>query len=123
MTNYIVKRLVHAVFVIFAVLTVVFVIIHLSGDPAALALGIDCEKEEIEEFRREMGFDKPLYIQFLNFAYGVIFKGNLGISLRYNEPALPIVLERIPATLQLTAGAMFISIFFGIPLGPYMPNA
>jgi peptide/nickel transport system permease protein len=115
--DFIVRRLIHSIFVLLAVLLFVFLIIHLTGDPASLALGTDSTEEEIAEFRQQMGFDKPLYIQFLKFLYGVITKGDFGISLRYGTPALPIVLERIPATLELTAAAMFIAILLGVPCG------
>jgi len=115
--NYLVKRTIHAVFVILAVLVFVFFIVHLTGDPAELALGTDTSAEEVARFRTEMGFDRPLYVQFADFLRGILFKGDFGISLRYNEPALPIVLERIPATIELTAAAMSIALIVGIPCG------
>ncbi|HOG16899.1 MAG TPA: ABC transporter permease [Syntrophales bacterium] len=117
MLNYLVKRTIHAVFVILAVLVFVFFIVHLTGDPAELALGTDTSAEEVARFRTEMGFDRPLYVQFADFLRGILFKGDFGISLRYNEPALPIVLERIPATIELTAAAMSIALIVGIPCG------
>jgi peptide/nickel transport system permease protein len=119
MADYLIRRAIHSIFVILAVLVFVFLIIHSTGDPASLALGMDSTAEEIEEFRRQMGFDKPLYIQFVNFLKGVIFEGNFGISLRYGEPALPIALERIPATLELTAAAMLIAVVVGAPFGVF----
>jgi peptide/nickel transport system permease protein len=117
MAEYILRRAIHSIFVILAVLIFVFLIVHLTGDPASLALGMDSTEEEIAAFRHQMGFDKPLYVQFYNFLKGVILEGNFGISLRYSEPALPIVLERVPATLELTAAAMFIAILIGGPCG------
>ena len=119
MAEYLVRRAIHSVFVILAVLIFVFLIIHLTGDPASLALGMDSTAEEIEEFRQQMGFDKPLYVQFFNFLKGVILEGNFGISLRYSEPALPIALKRVPATLELTAAAMLIAILVGVPCGVF----
>jgi len=116
MLPYILRRVGHAVFVVLAVLVVVFLIIHLSGDPAAMALGPDSTKEQIEEFRREMGFDRPLVVQFLRYLRGIA-KGDFGLSLRYNAPALPIVVERIPATLELTLAAMLIAVGVGLPCG------
>ena len=116
MLPYILRRVGHAVFVVLAVLVVVFLIIHLSGDPAAMALGPDSTKEQIEEFRREMGFDRPLVVQFLRYLRGIV-KGDFGLSLRYNAPALPIVVERIPATLELTLAAMLIAVGVGLPCG------
>ena len=117
MLAYIANRIVHAIFVLLAVLAIVFAIVHLSGNPAVLALGMDSTDEEIREFSHEMGFDKPLYVQFVNFLHGVITRGDFGPSLRYNEPALPLVLERLPATLKLTGTALFVSILLGIPMG------
>lgn len=119
MADYLIRRAIHSIFVILAVLVFVFLIIHSTGDPASLALGMDSTAEEIEEFRHQMGFDKPLYIQFINFLKGVIFEGNFGISIRYGEPALPIALERVPATLELTAAAMLIAILVGVPFGVF----
>jgi len=116
MLPYILRRVGHAVFVVLAILVVVFLIIHLSGDPAAMALGPDSTKEQIEEFRREMGFDRPLVVQFLRYLRGIA-KGDFGLSLRYNAPALPIVVERIPATLELTLAAMLIAVIVGLPCG------
>src|SRR3972149_5119976 len=116
MLPYILRRVGHAVFVVLAVLVVVFLIIHLSGDPAAMALGPDSTKEQIEEFRREMGFDRPLVVQFLRYLRGIA-KGDFGLSLRYNAPALPIVVERIPATLELTLAAMLIAVVVGLACG------
>lgn len=116
MLYYILRRLGHAVFVVLAVLVVVFLIIHLSGDPAALALGADSTKEQVEEFRQQMGFDRPLVVQFLRYLGGVV-RGDFGQSLRYHAPALPLVLERIPATLELTLAAMLIALAVGVPCG------
>ncbi len=119
MTEFLIRRAIHSIFVILAVLVFVFFIIYSTGDPASLALGMDSTAEEIEEFRHQMGYDKPLYIQFFNFLKGVILEGNFGISLRYGEPALPIALERVPATLELTAAAMLIAILVGAPCGVF----
>lgn len=117
MLRFVAERLLHSVLVILALLVLVFLITHLTGDPAALALGADSTQEEVAAFRRDMGFDRPLFVQFWDFARGVLLRAEFGESLRYREPALPIVLERLPATLELTFAAMGLALLCGIPTG------
>ena len=117
MLRFITSRLVHSVIVLTALLVLVFGITHLTGDPAALALGADSTEQEVSQFRRDMGFDRPLVVQFADFARGVILHGEFGESLRYKEPALPIVLERLPATIELTFAAMLLALLIGVPTG------
>lgn len=116
MRTYIFKRLLHALFVIFAAILAIFLILHLSGDPAQMMVDIDAGPEEVEAVRKKMGFDRPIYIQIGRFFTQVV-QGDLGESLRYSRPALPLVLERLPATIELTMVAMVISILFAVPAG------
>ena len=102
--------------VAFGVLTFVFGFLHLSGDPVMMLLRPDATQEEIDGLRHKMGFDQPIPIQYYRFLKGVI-KGNFGSSFVHNRPALELVLERLPATGQLTLAAMIIAFTFSIPLG------
>ena len=116
MGRYILSRLYQAVLVLFGVSAVVFLLLRLSGDPAVLLLPQDATQQAIQQFRHAHGFDKPLYIQFWVFLSGAIH-GDLGTSLKYNQPAFPLVLERFPATIELSLAAFLISIVIGMPLG------
>jgi len=116
MSRYIAKRLQQAVLVILGVSVVVFFIMHITGDPAALMLPLDASPEDVAAFRSAMGFDDPLYIQYFRFLRNAVH-GDFGLSLRHHQPALRLVLERMPATFQLTAAAMFIAIVIAIPAG------
>lgn len=116
MGQYIAGRLYQTVLVLLGVSAVVFLLLRLSGDPAVLLLPQDATKEAIANFRHAHGFDQPLYVQFFHFLMGVVH-GDLGMSLKFNQPALGLVLERFPATIELAAGALVIAILLGIPLG------
>jgi len=116
LTHYILRRLLHTVLVALAALLVIFVLVRLSGDPAQLMAGIDASPQDVAELRHRMGLDRPIYVQLSTFVWGAL-QGDLGDSLRYRGPALTIVLERLPATLELTAAAMILTIALAIPAG------
>lgn len=116
MGHYIVSRLYQAALVLLGVSAVVFLLLRLSGDPAVLLLPQDATKQAIDQFRHAHGFDRPLYLQFWHFLVGAV-QGDLGNSLKFNQPAFPIVLERFPATIELAVAALLISIATGVPLG------
>lgn len=116
MTAYIVRRSIHIVFVIFLVLTVVFFLTRLTGDPVHFFVPMDTAPADLEEIRERHGFNDPLYIQYLRFMSDAV-QGDLGESLRQHDSATEMVLTRVPATLQLGAAALFLSIIVGVPLG------
>jgi peptide/nickel transport system permease protein len=116
MTAYIIRRLIHVVFVIFLVLTVVFFLTRLTGDPVHFFVPMDTARADLEEIRERYGFNDPLYVQYLRFM-GDAVQGDFGQSLRQRDPATELVLSRVPATLQLGAAAMGLSILLGVPLG------
>ena len=95
---------------------VVFLILHLSGDPTALLLPVEATAQDIERFRHIMGFDRPIWIQYLDFARNAIH-GDFGESFRYRMPAMGVVLERVPATAALTAAALAVALIISIPMG------
>jgi ABC-type dipeptide/oligopeptide/nickel transport system permease component len=116
-TRYIVGRFVQSVVVVLGVLFLVFVILQLTGDPARLMLPPEATLEDIERLRRQLGFDRPLPVQFAHFLAGAV-RGDFGSSLRYrDQPALAVVLERFPATLELTAATLAWSIPLAFALG------
>ncbi|HZO32873.1 MAG TPA: ABC transporter permease [Chloroflexota bacterium] len=116
MTAYVVQRLLLAVLVVFGVSIVTFFLTFLSGDPAVLMLPPDASGEQIARFRAEWGFDKPIIVQYGNFLWRAL-QGDMGTSLRHGTPALPLIAERLPATLQLTVTAMLLAVALAIPLG------
>ncbi len=116
MGNYLVRRLLQTIIVIFGVTLLTFLSLHLAGDPTLLYVSERASDEEIAETRAKLGFDKPLYQQYASFVANAA-QGDFGNSLRTRTPAFDLVLERLPATIELTLFAMFIAIFFAIPIG------
>jgi ABC-type dipeptide/oligopeptide/nickel transport system permease component len=116
LAQYILRRLLLSVFVVTGVTVVVFMVIRLSGDPTALMISPDASAEDVAELRARMGFDRPLLVQFGDFLAGVA-RGDFGDSLRYREPAFGLVIERLPATVQLTVAALLIAITVALPAG------
>jgi len=116
MKGYILKRLFHSIFVLVGISLVVFIILHLTGDPAALLMPMDATPEQVAQFRKEMGFTDPIVVQYWRFFKGTL-RGDFGQSFRHSEPALDLVMERMPATIQLTAAAMVIALVVAIPVG------
>lgn len=119
MLSFIVRRLWQAGIAIFGVLTILFFIQRLTGDPTLLLVPEGATAEDIAMLRASLGFDQPLLVQ-----YGVYLKdllgGSLGMSIVQKVPVWDILLSRLPYTVMLTLGAMIISIGIGIPVGVFM---
>lgn len=116
MGSYLVKRLGYSVLVLLMVSVLIFLISRLSGDPAALMAPPEARAEDIQAIRTNLGLDKPLHEQYLIFISNAV-RGDLGTSLWQKQPALNLVLERFPATLELAVTAMAFATLLGIPLG------
>lgn len=116
MSGYIFGRLLSAAVVIFLATTAVFFMVRLSGDPVLLFAPMDTSRKDLGEIRERMGFDDPLAVQYARFV-GDAVQGDFGESTRERRPAIDVVLERLPATLQLGGTALLISLVVGIPLG------
>ena len=116
MGTYIARRAVHGVIVLFGVSIIVFFLMHLSGDPVAVLLPLDTPPEQIEAFREEMGFNRPLPVQYFMFLSRAV-TGDFGYSYHYRTDAMEIVLERMPATLKLTFSALLVALVVSIPAG------
>jgi peptide/nickel transport system permease protein len=95
---------------------VVFALVHLSGDPVQLMVSPDAPPDVVATTRHALGFDRPLYEQFARYL-GNAAHGDLGVSLRMNRPVTTLILERLPATLQLTLAALVIAVLVAIPAG------
>ncbi len=116
MRGYLLRRLLYAMFVLLGVSIIVFFLVRLSGDPAALMMPLDASDEEVAQLRTALGFNRPLPIQYLEFlSRGVI--GDFGTSIRHQQPAMGMVLGRMPATLQLLGLSLFIALLVAIPMG------
>jgi len=116
MLRYIAKRLLMAVFILWAVATIAFALTFLSGDPATLMIGDHWTTEQISAFREAMGYDRPLLVQYVDYLSGLP-RGDFGVSVRQQIPVMDLILQRFPATLELTAAALFLIVFVSIPLG------
>jgi ABC-type dipeptide/oligopeptide/nickel transport system permease component len=111
------RRLLLTVPVLLGVLTLVFALIHLiPGDPAQAMLGDTASQADVAALRARLGLDRPLVEQYGRFLKGAV-RGDLGTSLRTSEPVTTAIVARLPATLELAAAAMLVSIAFSIPLG------
>jgi peptide/nickel transport system permease protein len=93
-----------------------FGLLHLTGDPAALLLSPESTAETRAAFRADHGLDDPLHVQYGHFLVSALH-GDFGTSLRYGDPALDLYLERLPATLELSACALLLATLLGVPLG------
>ena len=116
MLRFLLKRLWHTVFVVIGISVISFFFIHLSGDPVMLMLPADASHQEIETLREQLGFNAPLYEQYFRFAYKAL-QGDFGNSLYYKIPAMQLILERLPASLELATAAMLIALVVAIPIG------
>jgi peptide/nickel transport system permease protein len=118
MISFVLTRLFRAVITILAVVTFAFVVLRMSGDPAQVMLGPDVPQDVIDAFRKAWGLDQPVWVQYLAYLKA-IFTGDFGVSMRDKASALDLVLERVPATLQLTVPALILKLLIGIPAGIY----
>jgi peptide/nickel transport system permease protein len=118
MSNYIVRRLLNSLFVVFGVVTLVFFVLRiLPGDPAYVLAGPTATQVEVDELRRSLGLDQPAYVQYFIFIRQLA-AGDLGKATYYqSEPALQLVLERMPATLEIVLPALILSIIAALVLG------
>jgi peptide/nickel transport system permease protein len=116
LARYIIRRLLQSILVVVGVSVLVFVILFQTGDPTLLMASPDATKEDLEELRHAMGFDRPVYIQYLDFASDAV-RGDFGTSLRQGQPVFDLIIERIPATLKLALTAFVLSVVISIPVG------
>lgn len=112
------QRLLQAFAVVLAMTVIVFVGVNVIGDPVAVLVPPDADQAERLRVVAAFGLDRPLWQQYLSFLGGAV-RGDLGRSFVFNEPALRVILQRMPATLELALAAMLLSVVIGIPLGLY----
>jgi peptide/nickel transport system permease protein len=114
MIRHVLRRSLRAVAALVGVIAVVFVLLHLSGDPAYILLPLEASPEQRAIFRSQYGLDRPLVVQFVTYLAHVA-QGDFGQSFSFQIPALHVVLQRLPATLELTVAALLISTLIAIP--------
>jgi peptide/nickel transport system permease protein len=116
MATFLVRRLFGAMLVLFGVAITVFLILHLTGDPAMVMLPPEASRADIATFRHEYGFDKPVLLQFADFAVRAV-RGDFGNSIRHGDPAMSEALGRLPATGELAFAALLLACVVAIPAG------
>jgi peptide/nickel transport system permease protein len=116
-TQYIIRRLWQSVIVVFGVVTVVFFVLQLTGDPVRIMMGETASEEDIQNVRRQLGLDRPIHEQYVTFLSKAV-RGDFGDSVRQRgQPAMQIVMNRYPATLQLAFLALAFSVILATIFG------
>ena len=118
MLAFVIKRIIQSVLVLFVMSLIVFSMINLVGDPVDMLVNPESLPEEIDRVRKDFGLDQPVHVQYLKFLKGAV-SGDLGNSFVFGRPALTLIAERFPATLELATSALIIAIIVGLPLGIY----
>jgi peptide/nickel transport system permease protein len=113
------RRIVGSIPVIIGISFLIFLLMHIApGDPVTLLLGDDATPADVERTRREWGLDRPLMVQYWDFLTRAV-TGDFGRSLKFNEPVMKLVAERLPATLELAFASLCVAITIAVPLGVY----
>ena len=118
MSVFITRRVLQSLVVIFVMSLLVFFGVNIVGDPIDMLINPEADQEDIEAAIRALGLDRPIHEQYWYFLVNAL-KGDLGKSFIFAEPALKLILQRMPATLELAFTAMIMAIFLGIPLGVF----
>ncbi len=119
MGSFILKRILHGLFVLLAITLVVFFALRFTGDPVMAIMGQgNPTQEAVDAMRHALGLDQPLWRQLLTFL-GNLLTGDIGTSFRNNQPVLPQILERMPATMALAMAGLLVSLVVAIPVGIY----
>jgi len=118
MTIFVIRRLMQSVVVLLVMSLLVFVGVFAIGNPLDILVNPQADQAEMERATAALGLDKPLWEQYLLFLAGA-FRGDLGRSFVFNQPALQLIMERLPATLELAIAASVLAILIGIPAGLY----
>ena len=116
MQRYLLSRLVQSLLILFGVLCIVFFMLQLTGDPVSLMVSRNTSPAQLERLREEMGYNRPMIVQFADFV-GHAVRGDFGMSIRHKQPAMKLILDRLPATVELATVSLLISMIIGITLG------
>ncbi|MDE0355641.1 MAG: ABC transporter permease [Deltaproteobacteria bacterium] len=117
MGTYLLRRLIGTIPVMVLISLLVFLLIQAApGDPTLMLLGEDSTQEDIDQATKRWGLDQPIYVQYVKFFMSAV-QGDFGRSFKYDEPVLDVIINRIPATLELASASVIIAVIFAIPLG------
>ena len=116
MREFLIQKLGHTAIVVFCVLTLVFVVLHMTGDPVMMLLPPNASREEIDALTRTLGLDQPLIVQYGRFLTRIA-RGDFGTSLQHQQPAMALVAERLPASALLAVTALVLAVAVAVPLG------
>ncbi|GAA1618672.1 ABC transporter permease [Kribbella sancticallisti] len=117
MAAYVARRLFFSVFVLWGAVTIIFVVLRLvPGDPAYIMLGPDADQAQVDALRAQLGLDHSLAQQYATYLVNVVHL-DFGQSFRLNADSMSLVLQRVPATIQLATSALLLSLVIGLPLG------
>lgn len=112
----VIRRVLSSALVLFVVVTAVFFFMRLAGDPVTALVGDNATEQDVLEARQRLGLDRPVMDQYVTYLSGVLH-GDFGSSYRFGTPALPLVLERLPATLKLSVIALALTVLVAVPIG------
>src|SRR2546428_547902 len=116
MAGYVARRLLQSLGVLLGVSVIVFGLLHLTGDPTRLLLPLEAREEDVRQMRALLGLDDPLWVQYLRFL-GNAVRGDFGLSFKHQVPALTLIVQTLPATLQLTAAGLGLALVVAVPAG------
>ena len=116
MARFIARRLLQAAFTVWVVATVVFILIHLTGDPISVLAPETMSVHDRAQLAASLGLDQPILVQYGRFIWNVLH-GDLGVSYYSGQPAMRLLLERVPVTAELVALSIAIATVFGLPFG------
>jgi len=119
MARFLLRRIFQSVLTVFGVITAAFFLVRLAGDPTLLLLPVEASAEDIARIRNALGLDQPLIVQYFKFLTNAV-QGDFGVSLRQNTSAMQLVLERVPATLELAVISFFVGTGLAFVLGILM---
>ncbi len=114
--RYVATKLLRALFTLWLVVTFVFIVLRLTGDPTDQLLPDDVSPQIVDYYRAAWGLDRPLWEQYLRY-FQAALQGDFGVSFRNNDPALDLIMQRVPKTLELGAATILAALLIGIPLG------
>jgi peptide/nickel transport system permease protein len=116
MQRFILRRFLESIIVLIGTATVIFFLVRITGDPVTLMLPPNATAADVQQLRRVLGLDAPLYVQYLRFTTD-LFRGHLGVSIRFTESCAKLILERLPATLELAGAALLFAMAIAFPVG------
>jgi peptide/nickel transport system permease protein len=116
MLTYLLRRTVGAIVTILVIATIVFLLLRVTTDPASALVTAEATQEQIAAVRTRLGVDKPIPVQYVDFLSGIV-TGRMSPSYRSSQPAMQLVLERVPATFTLAATALALALLIAFPLG------